>query len=60
MIIACERTRDFDRAGQWCERLAAFCERTGQRSRARGHAKLAHVMNPQVPAYGRALRRLAG
>ncbi len=31
MIIACERTRDFDRAGQWCERLAAFCERTGHR-----------------------------
>ena len=31
MIIACERVRDFDRAGQWCERLAAFCERTGQR-----------------------------
>lgn len=31
MIIACERARDFDRAGQWCEQLAAFCERTGQR-----------------------------
>jgi len=31
MIIACERARDFDRAGQWCDRLAAFCERTGQR-----------------------------
>jgi DNA-binding NarL/FixJ family response regulator len=31
MIIACERARDFDRAGQWCERLTAFCERTGQR-----------------------------
>jgi len=31
MIIACERSRDFDRAGQWCERLAEFCERTGQR-----------------------------
>jgi DNA-binding NarL/FixJ family response regulator len=31
VIIACERTRDFDRAGQWCERLAAYCERTGQR-----------------------------
>jgi hypothetical protein len=29
MIIACERSRDFDRAGQWCEQLAAFCERTG-------------------------------
>jgi len=31
MIIACERARDFDRAGQWCEQLAAFCEQTGQR-----------------------------
>ncbi len=31
MIIACERSRDFDRAGQWCAQLAAFCERTGQR-----------------------------
>lgn len=31
MIIACERTRDFERAGQWCERLEAFCERSGQR-----------------------------
>ena len=31
MIIACERARDFDRAAQWCEQLAAFCGRTGQR-----------------------------
>src|SRR5262249_57431114 len=31
MIIACERSRDFDRAGQWCEQLTAFCERTGHR-----------------------------
>jgi DNA-binding NarL/FixJ family response regulator len=31
MIIACERARDFDRAGQWCEQLEAFCTRTGQR-----------------------------
>jgi DNA-binding NarL/FixJ family response regulator len=31
MIIACERARDFERAGQWCEQLSAFCERTGQR-----------------------------
>jgi DNA-binding CsgD family transcriptional regulator len=31
MIIACERARDFDRAGQWCEQLAAYCDRTGQR-----------------------------
>jgi hypothetical protein len=25
LIFACERVRDFDRAGQWCERLAEFC-----------------------------------
>ena len=31
MIVACERSRDFDRAGQWCERLAAFSDRTWQR-----------------------------
>ena len=31
MIIACERVRDFDRAAQWCERLRAYSERTGQR-----------------------------
>lgn len=31
MIIACERARDFDRAGQWCEQLAAFSRRTGQK-----------------------------
>jgi LuxR family transcriptional regulator, maltose regulon positive regulatory protein len=31
MIIACERSRDFDRAGQWCQQLTAFCERTGHR-----------------------------
>ena len=27
LIFACERVSDFDRAGQWCERLAEFCER---------------------------------
>ena len=31
MIIACERTRDYDRAAQWCEQLAAFGTRTGHR-----------------------------
>ena len=31
MIIACERTRDYDRAAQWCEQLAAFGARSGQR-----------------------------
>jgi len=29
LIFACERVRDFDRAGQWCERLAEFCARYG-------------------------------
>jgi DNA-binding NarL/FixJ family response regulator len=29
LIFACERVHDFDRAGQWCERLAEFCERYG-------------------------------
>jgi LuxR family transcriptional regulator, maltose regulon positive regulatory protein len=29
LIFACERVRDFARAGQWCERLAAFCEQYG-------------------------------
>jgi LuxR family maltose regulon positive regulatory protein len=27
LIFACERVRDFERAGQWCERLAEFSER---------------------------------
>ena len=31
LIFACERVRDFDRAGQWCERLAVFCERYGSK-----------------------------
>jgi LuxR family transcriptional regulator, maltose regulon positive regulatory protein len=31
LIFACERVRDFDRAGQWCERLAQFCERYGSK-----------------------------
>ncbi len=31
MIIACERSRDFDRAAQWCTQLEAYAERTGQR-----------------------------
>jgi ATP/maltotriose-dependent transcriptional regulator MalT len=29
MIYACERVRDFDRAGQWCVQMKAFCERAG-------------------------------
>lgn len=31
MIIACERARDYDRMAQWCDRLEAYAERTGQR-----------------------------
>jgi DNA-binding NarL/FixJ family response regulator len=31
LIFACERVRDFERAGQWCERLAKFCERYGSK-----------------------------
>ena len=29
MIYACERVRDFDRAGQWCTQMKEFCEREG-------------------------------
>jgi hypothetical protein len=39
--------------------LALACERTGQRSRARGHAKLAVVLRPDVPDYLKALERLS-
>jgi LuxR family transcriptional regulator, maltose regulon positive regulatory protein len=31
LIFACERVRDFDRAGQWCGRLARYCEATNNR-----------------------------
>lgn len=40
--------------------LALACERTGQRSRALGHVKLAIAMRPGVRDYERALSRLAG
>ena len=40
--------------------LAQACERTGQRSRAIGHLKLAIVMRPGTEQYERALARLAG
>ena len=40
--------------------LALACERTGQRSRAIGHLKLAIVMRPGTEHYERALARLAG
>jgi DNA-binding NarL/FixJ family response regulator len=29
LISACERVRDYDRAGQWCGRVGEFCERYG-------------------------------
>jgi Flp pilus assembly protein TadD len=40
--------------------LALACERTGERSRALGHAKLAAALRPGVDAYERAVARLAG
>lgn len=39
--------------------LALACERTGQRARALGHAKLAMALRPGVPHYERALSRLS-
>jgi Flp pilus assembly protein TadD len=39
--------------------LALACERTGERSRAIGHHKLAIAMRPGVEHYERALDRLA-
>jgi DNA-binding NarL/FixJ family response regulator len=29
LISACERVRDYERAGQWCGRVGEFCERHG-------------------------------
>ena len=40
--------------------LALACERTGQRTRAIAHLKLAIAMRPGVSHYERALARLAG
>jgi Flp pilus assembly protein TadD len=39
--------------------LALACERTGQRMRALGHAKLALALHPGVPEYERVLARLS-
>ena len=39
--------------------LALACERTGQRDRARGHAKLALALRPGVADYERILARLS-
>lgn len=38
--------------------LALACERTGQRHRARGHAKIAAILRPDNEDYERAVRRL--
>jgi len=38
--------------------LALACERTGQRSRALGHAKLAVALAPATPDYERVVARL--
>ena len=40
--------------------LALACERTGERTRAIGHLKLAIAMRPGVQEYERALARIAG
>jgi Flp pilus assembly protein TadD len=40
--------------------LALACERTGQRTRANAHLKLAIAMRPGIGHYERALARLAG
>ena len=40
--------------------LALACERTGARTRAIGHLKLALAMRPGIAEYERALERLAG
>ena len=40
--------------------LALACERTGQRTRAIAHLKLAVVMRPGINHYEQALARLAG
>ena len=40
--------------------LALACERTGQRTRAIAHIKLAIAMRPGIGHYERALARLAG
>jgi Flp pilus assembly protein TadD len=64
--LAHRARREFTKVVQWYPAddyahfaLALACERTGQRSRARGHAKLAAVLHPGVDAYERALQRLA-
>jgi ATP/maltotriose-dependent transcriptional regulator MalT len=63
MIIACERARDFDRAGQWCEQLAAFSERTGQKpllALCRAHHGTVLMMRGDWPAADEDLSWAAG
>jgi ATP/maltotriose-dependent transcriptional regulator MalT len=63
MIIACERARDFDRAGQWCEQLAAYSERTGQRpllALCRAHHGTVLMMRGDWPAADEHLSWAAG
>jgi Flp pilus assembly protein TadD len=52
--VALDPTDDYAHFG-----LALACERTGQRQRAIGHAKLAVALRPGVAHYERALRRLS-
>ena len=40
--------------------LALACERTGQRQRAQGHAKLANALAPGVSHYEQVVARLSG
>lgn len=50
-----------DPADDWAHfALALACERTGERSRALGHLKLAMAMRPNIDEYERAMRRLTG
>lgn len=52
---------DINPSDDWAHfALALACERTGERTRALGHLKLAIAMRPGVEHYERALRRLAG
>lgn len=53
-VVALDPTDDYAHFG-----LALACERTGQRTRALGHVKLAVALRPGVEHYERALRRLS-
>ena len=52
---------DINPSDDWAHfALALACERTGQRDRARGHAKLAATLRPGNGDYERVRQRLAG